>query len=150
MKKIVVIFALIALVGCGSRTSKKSADTITKTEVKADSVKVHNLFVIDDLTTTGNEPIGTLDFGKINSGEQIEFYFSIKNSCELPLVLLNVTATCGCTNVEYDKAPIIMGTTRKFKVNYDSKGKSGKQLVMIKLVTDNGDYNIRMTLFVSE
>ncbi|MBE9488242.1 MAG: DUF1573 domain-containing protein [Bacteroidetes bacterium] len=150
MKKIVVIFAFFALVGCGSLFSKKSSEAVAKIETKSDSVKVQNLFVIDELTSTGNEPIGTLDFGKINSGEQIEFYFNVKNSCKFPMVILNVTATCGCTSVEYDKPPIMIGSTRKFKVNYDSKGKSGKQLVMIKLVTDNGDYNIRMILFVSE
>ena len=44
--------------------------------------------------------------------------FTIKNTSEKPIVIYNVTTTCGCTNVEWTKEPIRPGQLGKISSTY--------------------------------
>lgn len=44
--------------------------------------------------------------------------FTIKNTSEKPIVIYNVTTTCGCTNVEWTKEPIRPGQSGKISSTY--------------------------------
>jgi hypothetical protein len=60
------------------------------------------------------------DFGKIKKGVPVTTEFEIKNTSNQPLVLTNVSASCGCTTPEWSKEPIPAGGTSKIKVGYNA------------------------------
>ncbi|MDR1672970.1 MAG: DUF1573 domain-containing protein [Bacteroidales bacterium] len=68
----------------------------------------------------------THDFGKVNETAGYAVYdFSFKNSGTSPLIIKNVTTTCGCTTPEWTKKPVPPGTGGFIKVSYDVKGRPG-------------------------
>ena len=60
------------------------------------------------------------DFGKIPQGKPVYHSFEITNTGTEPLVLENVSATCGCTTPEWSKEPIAPGATAVIKVGYNA------------------------------
>jgi len=66
------------------------------------------------------------DFGKVNEGDGPATYdFSFKNAGTTPLIIQNVSTTCGCTTPEWTREPIRPGATGFIKVSYDVKGRPG-------------------------
>lgn len=81
------------------------------------------------------------DFGKIKQGEKVAYSYKFKNAGKSPLIILNATATCGCTVPEVPKEPIKPGAEGEIKVVFDSNGKSGLQDKVIT-VTSNAQPHI--------
>ena len=66
------------------------------------------------------------DFGKVNEGDGPASYnFTFKNSGTTPLIIHNVSTTCGCTTPEWTREPIRPGAAGFIKVSYDVKGRPG-------------------------
>lgn len=61
------------------------------------------------------------DFGQIPQHNPVDVVFTFKNTGNAPLVLSKVEASCGCTNVEYKKAPIMPGQTGEISVTFDAE-----------------------------
>ena len=60
------------------------------------------------------------DFGKIQQGKPVTYYFEITNISDQPIVVENATASCGCTVPEKPEKPIPPGKTDKLKVVYNA------------------------------
>jgi hypothetical protein len=73
----------------------------------------------------------TFDFGSIQEGAVVEHNFKFRNDGEYPLILNNITSSCGCTTPEWPKEPIGPKQTSSIKVRFDSKNKSGQQVKTI-------------------
>ncbi|MDP1763842.1 MAG: DUF1573 domain-containing protein [Sediminibacterium sp.] len=75
----------------------------------------------------------TFDFGVIPQGTPVTHVFSFKNTGKDPLVLSNVTASCGCTTPEWPKEPVKPGATATIKATYNaaSPGVFNKQITII-------------------
>lgn len=67
------------------------------------------------------------NFGSITQGEKVYYSYKFKNTGKSPLIVLNATATCGCTVPEVPKEPIKPGEEGVIKVVFDSNGKQGVQ-----------------------
>ena len=66
------------------------------------------------------------NFGTIcESDGKVSHSFVIKNEGDAPLVLTNVTASCGCTVPAWSKQPIPAGKTGTVKITYDPAGRPG-------------------------
>ncbi|TAE24584.1 MAG: DUF1573 domain-containing protein [Cytophagales bacterium] len=65
------------------------------------------------------------DFGEITEGDTVEHNFQFTNAGEFPLVINNITASCGCTTPEWPRDPIAPGQESSIKVRFNSKGKVG-------------------------
>ncbi|MDR2847792.1 MAG: DUF1573 domain-containing protein [Bacteroidales bacterium] len=66
------------------------------------------------------------DFGKVKEADGAAVHdFTFKNSGSSPLIIKNVTTTCGCTTPEWTKQPIPPGKSGLIKVSYDVKGRPG-------------------------
>jgi hypothetical protein len=65
------------------------------------------------------------DFGKVVEGEMVEFSFRFKNTGSNPLIVTNVSASCGCTVPEKPEAPVKEGETGFIKVKFNSQGRPG-------------------------
>lgn len=76
------------------------------------------------------------DFGKIIMGDTVSHDFAFTNTGEIPLIISNASATCGCTVPEYPKEPVAPGESGIIKVKFDSSNKTGKQHKVITLTTN--------------
>jgi len=65
------------------------------------------------------------DFGSIAEGQNVEFSYRFKNTGTQPLIVTNVSASCGCTVPEKPEAPIKPGETGFIKVKFNSEGRPG-------------------------
>jgi hypothetical protein len=66
------------------------------------------------------------NFGNINELDGIKSYdFEFINNGSQPLILYDVTSTCGCTVPEWNKEPIAPGGKGKIKITFDPMGRPG-------------------------
>ncbi|MPR35722.1 DUF1573 domain-containing protein [Cytophagaceae bacterium SJW1-29] len=73
----------------------------------------------------------TYQFGEIKEGEIVEHAFKFKNGGQFPLIINNVTASCGCTIPEWPREPIAPNEEAAIMVRFNSKGKPGPQVKTI-------------------
>nr|WP_319398818.1 DUF1573 domain-containing protein [uncultured Carboxylicivirga sp.] len=78
-----------------------------------------------------------IDMGEIKLNHPGTVTFSLKNVGENNLIIWNVEASCGCTNVDWDKKPIKVNHTGQIKVTYDAK----YQGVFRKRISVYGNFN---------
>ncbi len=70
------------------------------------------------------------DYGTIYQGANGGCEFQFKNEGDSPLLLTNVTSSCGCTVPKWPKDPVFPGQTAVIQVTYDTKrlGTISKQI----------------------
>lgn len=74
------------------------------------------------------------NFGEINETDgKVSHTFVVKNEGTAPLVISNVTASCGCTTPEWTKEPIPAGKTGEVKVTFDPTNRPGTFMKTIRL-----------------
>ncbi len=89
-------------------------------------------------TTQGEETnmkwtLKTWNFGEIKNGEEVCHTFYFKNTGSNNLLIKNVKTDCGCTTVNYNKAPIKPGEEGKIEIAFNSRGRNGKQYKEISI-----------------
>jgi len=73
------------------------------------------------------------DFGTIaEDGGNVTHEFKFTNTGDAPLMIVNASASCGCTRLSYPKKPVAPGKTDKIKVTYVPVGRPGE---FVKTVT---------------
>lgn len=93
MKKLIAI-ALFIFAG----TAVQAQDQVAKIEFKSE----------------------VIDYGEIQKGADGVRVFEFTNTGNVPLVITDVTSSCGCTIPEKPKDPILPGKTGEIKVKYDT------------------------------
>jgi hypothetical protein len=86
------------------------------------------------------------DFGTIQEGAIVEHEFKFRNDGEYPLILNNISSSCGCTTPEWPKDPIEPKQTSGIKVRFDSKHKAGPQVKTITVYANTEPANIELRL----
>lgn len=104
MKKLLAIAALL-MVGFTVNAQEKAEDK-NKPEFKFEK-EVH-------------------DFGKINEGVMATYEFVFTNVGKEPLIITNVTASCGCTTPSWTREPVKPGEQGKIKAVYNSQNRPGE------------------------
>jgi len=77
------------------------------------------------------------DFGEINEGDKVECVFTLKNTGQRDLIIRNVKTSCGCTAVTPEKKVIGANESVPLKVEFNSKGKRGRQNKAITVITND-------------
>ena len=93
MKKLITIF----FIGLAS-LAINAQDKVAKIEFKSD----------------------TIDYGTIEKGSDGVRVFEFTNTGNAPLIISNVTSSCGCTVPSWTKDPVLPGKTGKIDVKYDT------------------------------
>ncbi len=76
------------------------------------------------------------DFGTIKDGDVVEHIFSFVNEGEIPLIISDAKATCGCTVPEWPREPIPVGEKGDIKVRFSSKNRVGIQNKTVTLTAN--------------
>lgn len=66
-----------------------------------------------------NQPV--IDFGTFSKEEKREASFLLTNTGKGLLVIHDITTSCGCTRVTYNKEPVRFGGTLEVKVTYEAE-----------------------------
>jgi len=75
--------------------------------------------------------------GIITEGSQVEHTFHFSNTGNAPLILTDVSTSCGCTLAEnWTKSPLSPGEKGTIKVRFDSRGRVGSNRKEIFVVTN--------------
>lgn len=81
----------------------------------------------------------THDFGKVNEEVgKVTFVFEFTNTGDAPVIVSNVSASCGCTVPEWTKEPVLPGKKGSVTVTYSTVGRPGP-FVKPLTVINNGD-----------
>ena len=73
------------------------------------------------------------EFGEIQEGNKVDHKFKFTNVGNKPIIITDVTSSCGCTIPEWPEEPIMPGKESEIKVVYDSKGKYGKFMKRVSI-----------------
>jgi hypothetical protein len=105
---------IVTMTSCHDRHKDKIADDFAKMNEQAlkDSTTVQ---IIDS----------SFDFGKVMDGEKVEYNYRFRNTGTKPLVIVNATASCGCTVPQKPEKPIMPGEIGFIKVEFDSRSRVG-------------------------
>jgi hypothetical protein len=87
-------------------------------------------------TTTMTFEHNDFDFGSVKEGEKVKHTYKFKNTGSEPLIISSAKGSCGCTVPKWPSEPIAPGASGQIDVEFDSKGKPGKQT---KRVTVNAN-----------
>ena len=115
MKKYILFLLVSAtVVSCDVRRKDKIADDTETQKLQAlkDSTTVQ---IIDT----------TYDFKTVTDGEKVIYSYRFKNTGSKPLVIVEASASCGCTVPQKPEKPVLPGETGFIKVVFDSKGRVG-------------------------
>ena len=86
------------------------------------------------------------DFGTIPEGQVVEHLFKFTNNGQAPLVISNITASCGCTSPDWTKAPVKPGEEGFVKVVFNSTAKSGSQSPTVSIQANTNPTVTRLRL----
>ncbi len=76
-----------------------------------------------------------IDIGTLRAGEVVRYDARLRNTGPEPLVIKDISTSCGCTSVEWDKRPIAPGGEGNFSFRFDSRGMWGTQIKLIEIET---------------
>lgn len=143
MKFIHILFALAIVTSCSTDPSKKAKES------KAEAIEA--------ATPTADGPVVSFDklshdFGTINEGEVVETVFTLTNTGNSDLIILNARGSCGCTVPDYPKdQPIAPGDSAEVTVKFDSNNKpnANNRSVTFTTNTEKGREVVQIRTFVT-
>lgn len=137
-----LIFNLFACSASKIETDLNSSQ-VKKNETFIETVGVEDTFAILKFDSA-NYQLGTILKGEI---KETEIWFT--NLGTIPLVIEQMTS-CECTTLDYSRKPILPGARSKIKIKYDSKDKSGPQIIDIDILanTKSGTASMKLHILV--
>lgn len=137
-KTISTLVAAILVIASFSAVSQ----TTPKENKKADAVKEEPKPKSAEIQFTKT----VHDYGTIFEGGNGECEFEFKNTGKEPLVLSNVTSSCGCTVPSWPKEPVMPGKTAVITVKYNTNrvGPISKTVSVFSNAEENPKVELRI------
>lgn len=140
-KKYLPLLLSVFLFSCDVKRRDKLADDsprLSDKEVKeklaAEQQKINDEALKN--VTTVQIIDSSYNFGSVVDGEKVEYNFRFKNTGNKPLVVINVSASCGCTVPQKPEQPIMPGETGFIKAVFNSTGRVGHAEKHITVVSN--------------
>lgn len=111
----VVLMGLLGQSSCSNRRDSNGQPAAEQNGVAGKSARIEFL------------EKGIHDFGQMTEGDTVEYLYKFVNKGELPLVINNITASCGCTTPDWPRGPVAPGEESAVRVRFNSRGKQGEQ-----------------------
>jgi len=83
------------------------------------------------------------DFGFLTQGKKVEHVFRFKNNGDVHLIIDDIKTSCGCTAAVLSDKTIAPGSEGEILVRFDSRGKFGRFVKKIYIMTNVQDQPIR-------
>lgn len=77
------------------------------------------------------------DFGTVTHGDVLKTSFKVKNTGKIPLRLIQVKPSCGCTTPSYSKEPILPGQSGVIDVEIATEVLTGGTIFKSVMVSSN-------------
>jgi hypothetical protein len=162
MKKILIVLAaFVTITSCNeadktaetnpsSATAAPPEATNTATATTTNTADAPQQNTTDPASITKIEWLDGMDrdFGKMKEGENLGVSFRFKNVGDKPLVISNVSASCGCTAAETPKEPFGPGQTGVIKASFNSSGKPGTQSKQVHVTANTDPATTSLTFHV--
>ncbi len=122
MKKIFLATIILSSVFACQQRDTRSAGEQAKVSaskqaaIDADTTNFTTIQWIDSLTK---------NLGTVKEGPQIEVTYHFKNTGDKPLIIEDVSASCGCTVPEKPEKPFAPGEEGDIKAKFNTEGRSG-------------------------
>ncbi len=97
-------------------------------------------------TTTMNFDELEFDYGVIDEGEKARHTYKFTNTGSEPLIISNAKGSCGCTVPSWPKEPIPPGASGSIDVEFNSKGKKGKQSKRVTITANTDPVQTFLTI----
>jgi hypothetical protein len=124
----IVLFLALTLIACDRKQDKVSTDLINilpSNEEQSTDLPVLTFETLDH------------DFERITEGEKRRFSFAFENTGDSPLIISRVEPACGCTTAhDWSSAPYPPGAKGTITIEFDSKGRPGKQTKNIQVIAN--------------
>lgn len=88
----------------------------------------------------------TYNFGTVEEGDLVKYNFTYTNTGKEDLLILNASASCGCTAPGFSFLPLKPGQGSEISVAFNSKGKIGPQRPLITILTNGSPSKQVLTL----
>ena len=141
------LLGMLAMVACKSE-SASTEETTSESLAAAPSADATPAATATPMNAEADVPTGplttvtfaetTFDFGDVDAGELVTHVYKFTNTGSEPLVIKDAKGSCGCTVPKWPKTPIPAGEEGEIQVEFNSKGKSGKQSKRVT-ITANTD-----------
>ena len=116
MKQLFTFLTAISLVTAASAQQS----TVTTTSDKPAVVTTNTLTIAqaDEILTLKE---AEFNFGKIPQGKPVTHIFEVTNKSTVPLIISNISASCGCTTPEWEKDKVVApGEKTNITVGYNA------------------------------
>ncbi len=61
------------------------------------------------------------DFGDIEQGKPVEYFFKFKNISTEPITIDNIRTTCGCTAPDWSEAPVESDSLDQVRIEFNAE-----------------------------
>lgn len=147
MKKLLFVFSAVLLMAACNEADKKTGEASKEdanAAANAASAAANQQLtpMADSSSFTSIEWIDKINqsLPKIKEGEVVEITYRFRNTGTKPLIISDVSASCGCTVPEKPQEPILPGKEGLIKAKFDSHGKPGPNTkTLTVLANTNGD-----------
>ena len=101
----------------------------------------------DDKYAEAKFTVTSHDFGTIKEADgPVTCTFEFTNTGDKPLLIIDATASCGCTRPEYPTKPIKPGMKGKIKVTYSPIGRPGAFKKTVKIKTNGKERTTKLII----
>lgn len=115
----VLLLASLILVGCNNdKDGQLSTDLVTSPKSATQTSDKQAIIEFEKEEH---------DFGTLLQGEVVSYSFHFTNTGNVPLIISQVTSSCGCTVANYSHDPIAPGKSGVIQATYNSAGHHGFQ-----------------------
>ncbi len=97
-------------------------------------------------TTTMTFEETSFDFGTVVDGEKVRHVYNFTNTGAEPLIISNARGSCGCTVPQWPQEPIAPGDKGEIVVEFDSKGKPGRQTKTVTITANTNPTTSKLTI----
>lgn len=145
MKKVILglgALCLIAFTSCKENAAQKIEETNLAAAAKRDAVSSK----FPKLEFDKKEH----DFGTVEARTNVETVFKYTNTGDAPLVITDITSSCGCTiPKDWSREPLAAGESGQFTVKFNGSGQNKvTKSVTVTANTEKGSEIVKITAFV--
>jgi hypothetical protein len=138
MKQIsIIIFIAFSFMACSNNAQQTEESIVNQSAQEIGLVESENSNeFIDENAAIISLDNDTYEFGVVKEGEKVKHVYEFTNTGKSPLIISNVSASCGCTTPEYSQHPINPGEKGSITVVFDSQNQIGMQQKIITVLSN--------------